>query len=692
MHDKILAALRSGAHAEALTLARTAVADTPHDAEAYVLLANAERLSGDSAAALQAINRAVLLAPDDADVHLQRATLLLAERKVDEAGAALSRATQLDPNQFAAYILQAQLALGRGDLDEAERLQRLAGRVDADHPWVLTVEGMVALQRGNGDRALSLLMAALREAPDDPQTLYALGFAHMQQDQLAFAEQAFRRLLDVSPQQHGLRGLLADLLLQQRRPLEAREMVQPLLDNPETATPGLKTMVAQLELGLGRPENALPLLREAVTTEPRELRAWALAADLWRHGGQTDEARAMLEDALVKYPEAGALWQLRLSFEEAQSEEALAVANRWLAISPDNVNALEAAMMLHEMRGEEEGRDALAQRIVEIEPGHAAAESRIVGRLMRQDPLAAIAHVQQLQAKAQSDAAKRTLSTWLGLAQDRAGHRDDAAQTWNVANASDLDQRWPLTEPGPAGGDWPPQATPAAGAPPVAYLWGVPGSHVEMVAAVISYAGYPLRADRFGVQPPSDPFQNPAVIHAMRDGALTPDRLLAEWRAALPARGVADGAVIDWLPFWDNIFLHALRPLQPEAIVLIALRDPRDMLLDWIAFGGGLPFGIPSLNEAALWIARQLQHVLVLTQNGLAPNHILRTDSVHDDIERFASEVGGSLGLEQILVPPQDAIGGPRFEAGHWRQYAQAYAEPFALLSDVSQALGYPAD
>ena len=30
--------------------------------------------------------------------------------------------------------------------------------------------------------------------------------------------------------------------------------------------------------------------------------------------------------------------------------------------------------------------------------------------------------------------------------------------------------------------------------------------------------------------------------------------------------------------------------------------------------------------------------------------------------------------------------------AGHWRAYAEPLAEPFALLSDVAQAFGYPAN
>lgn len=692
MHEKIFAALRRGAHAEALSLARVAVAEAPHDAHAYALLAHAERAGGDTAAALHAINRAVLLAPEDAGIHLQRVGFLLGGERIDEADAALKRTLDLDPNRFEAYIVRAQLAVGRGDLEEAERLQRSAARIDPDHAWVKAVEGMVALRRGEGERAQALLVRAAAQMPDDPQVLYALGFAHLGQDNFAFAEQAFRRLLEVSPQLHGLRGLLADLLLQQQRPEEALEALQPLLDAPDGATPALKRLTAQLELALGRHERAIALLREAVAEEPRDPQAWSLAAEIWRRTGDVADAHATLEKGLAALPTAVPLWQLRLAFEPTGSEGARAVAERWLAAMPDHPAALEAAMHVHESLGDAEGAAALAQRLVEIDPGRTSAVLRVLDRKLREAPDDAVAYVQSLVSQAPAEDARQTLLPWLGFAQDRAGRYADAAMTWNAANAAVAGRRWPLTLPGPAGGALPDAATPVPGAPPVAYLWGVPGSGVEKIATVIAHAGYPLRADRFGPNAPQDPLQNPDTIAALAAGTLAPARLLAEWRAALPARGVSDGIVIDWLPFWDNALLKVLRPLQPEAIVLIAVRDPRDALLEWMAFGSRMPYGIASPDAAALWIARQLQHAIALHDGDLQTHKLIRTDHALDDVEAFAGEVGGGLGLEQIRIPPEGALGAPRFAYGHWRQYAKALAEPFALLQDVAVALGYPAE
>jgi tetratricopeptide (TPR) repeat protein len=690
MQERIIDALRRGANDEAVSLSRMAVAETPHDARAYALLAHAERVNGDPVAAQHAINRAVLLAPDDAELHFQRAGFLLQEHKLDEAQAALARTLHLDPNQFEAYIVQAQMAIGRGDLEEAERLQRTAGRIAPEHPLVRTIEGVIALRRGDGARAQMLLTRAAEQMPDDPQVLYALGFAHLNQQQFAFAEQAFRKLIERSPGMEGLRGLLADLLLQQGRPEEAREMLQPLLDNPDTATPALKRMTAELEAVMGRQDQAQALLREALDEDPRDLRGWTLAADLWRRSGDVAEAHTRLDAALASQPDAPRLWQLRLAFEPIEGDGAKAVVDRWLDAMPDHVEALESAMHVHETRGDTEAVDALAQRIVELEPGRASGEIRVLERLCREQPEAAIAQVQALIAKAGDQGARRFLRSWLGYAQDRAGRYGEAVMTWNAINAEEVAKRWPLTAPGPADGPWPEMATAVPNTPPMAYLWGLPGSGVERIATVIDFGGFPLRADRLGTNPPRDPLQVSGAIAALNDGSLSPERFIADWRAALPARGIEDGVVVDWLPYWDNTLLKAIRPLQPEAVLLIAMRDPRDMLLEWIAFGSPLQYGIATPTDAARWIAQLLGHVLVLNREGLIPHKLIRTDHALADIEAFAGEVGGGLGAQQILVPPAAALGVQRFPFGHWRQYAKPLAEPFALLSDVAQALGYP--
>jgi tetratricopeptide (TPR) repeat protein len=686
----VLAALSRGALDEARAAAEADVAATPGDAGTHRRLALVLQRQGDTDGALAALDRAIALDPDDADNHFERAALLFGARKLDEGQAALAQSLGLDPNQFEAYVMQAQLALGRGDLDEAERQRKLAARVVPNHPHLLAIEGTIALRRGEGERAQQILVEALRFAPDDPQLQYALGFTYMHLGHLAFAEQAFRKVLENVPSAVTLNALIADLLRQQGRPGEAAEQIAPLLADPARCTPGLLAIAGELEIAANRPERALPHLRAALAASPRDRRVLGALLEAWRRLGAIDEARSTLDALLAEIHDNVDLWHARLALEPAGGEGSAAVVERWLAAEPDSVDALETRMALQNIAGDQAGANATAQRIVELEPGRRTAEQRLVNELMERDPAAAIARVQQLLAQAPNAESRLLLQGWLALTQDRAGDAGGAVETWNAMQAAHATQRLPLWTPSEPRSDWPELGAPNSDAPRVAFLWGAPGSGVERVASLMGAVLPAFRADRFGPNPPKDALQKFRTIADLAHDTLDPAAVVADWRAHLAGRGLENGQVIDWLLFWDNALLRALRPELPEGQLLIALRDPRDMLLDWLAFGAVPPLGMPSPRGGAAWLAMVLNQVAALHERDLYPHRLIRLDAAASDPQALATQVGEALGL-QLPVPPSNLFGPPRYAPGHWRNYAEALAEPFALLTPVARRLGYEA-
>jgi len=692
MLDRVYDALRRGAHDEALTLARQFAADSPHDAQAHLALAQAARLSGDKATAQQAIARAVLLAPEDASMHMLRAGFLIEEQRLNEAQAALGRATTLDPNQFEAYLLQAQLAMGRGDLDETRRLQKLAARVDPEHPWTTMLAGLVATLEGDLESAQRLLIKALEGRPDDPQILHALGFVYLRRGHLAFAERCFRRVMEITPKMRNLRGLLADLMVRQRRFDEALEMLRPAVESTEDVNPTLVRMAGEIQLSQRRIEPAMALLRRALELDPADPRTLRAINEGWRRSGGLAEARATLDAVLERHPQVILLWKLRLSYELESVEAAQAVLDRWLAQQPELPAALESQMQLFDATGRHDEADALAERIVALEPGRTSAEMRLMDRALREDPERAIGRVDRLLGLAQTEEARVDLLQWLGYAQDRAGRHADAVATWKVRNGARAERQRPLPAFTAAGAPWPATAAPLSGTPPVVFLCGLPGSSVERVGALIAFAGYPIRADRIGERPPRDLLQRPETLPALAAGTLAAERLLGDWRSGLAERGVRNGAVIDLLPLWDNALLKMTRPLLPEALVMVAMRDPRDMLLEWLAFGAPQQFAAPEPDQAAEWMATGLGHLLTLREGRLQQFAFIRTDDALDDIDAFSRRIGQVLGSEKIAVPPLNGLGPRRFDAGHWRRYADILRGPFATLQSAATAFGYPAE
>jgi predicted Zn-dependent protease len=687
MYDPIIDALRRGDAAAALAAARAAVDTQPQDPNAHRLLASALRLGGERDTALAALDAAIDLAPDDANLHLERASLLLDGRQLGEAEAALARTVGLDPNQFPAYILQAQLAIGRGDLDEADRVARTAARIAPDHPQVAAVEGTLALRKGDADRALSILSQASERAPEESLLRHALGFAYIAKGHYAFAEQAFRSLLEKHPS-HPLRAMVADLVRRQGRPGEAADELMPLLDG-ETATPALKRLVAEMELEAGRNDAALVRLKEALAEQPDDRRIVAAITEAWRRLGAADDARATLESLLETHPAQPDLWYARLLFEEFSGDAAREVVERWLAAMPDFVPALEARATIHQQAGEGDQAEAIAQRITELQPGHSGAELRVIDGLMRSDPDAAVSRVESLLARAKDDNVKRMLRQLLGRTFDAAGQYDAAAATWAELHAEAVSKRLPLPPTADAPEAWPPIAAKPEQAPGVAFLWGAPGSLVERLALTLDHSRMPLLADRLASQPPKDPLQRYGTATSLVDGTLDASFMINQWRATLPARGVNDGRVIDWLLWWDNALLLALRPHLPEAALLFAIRDPRDMLLDWLAHGAPVPFALESPEAAAGWMARVLGQIADLRDEALFPHHLIRLDDIANDTAALAKSLGDALSVEVPALP--DGTQGPdRFVPGHWRKYSEALATAFDALAPVAERLGYP--
>lgn len=687
MQDTIIEALRRNAVDEALTAAREWAFQQPDDPQAHRWLAQAWQQNGDHAAAMNSIDRALALAPEDAGLHVARANLLIGARQLEEAQAALVQASGLDPNQFGAYLLQAQLAFGRGDLDEAERYNRLAARVLPEHPLLAVIQALVALQRGQAEQALRIAVAALQRAPDSVQLRHVAGFAYMANGHHAFAEQAFRGVLAELPDTRNLRVLLSQLAARQQRPADAADELTPLLEDPATATPALLRLAGRLRMAAGQIEEALPLLRSALAGLPGDRPTLQALVDAWQRLGRSEEAHGALEAALATTADSADLWRARLAVE-ADPVARRGVIERWIAAMPQATLPLEVLMLQQQEAGDRAGADATAQRILALAAEHTVARMQVLDSLMQQDPAAAVAQIEQWLLTTQGAPERRFLLGMLGLSHDGAGRPAAAVEAWSRMQAELAPTLAPLPPQSAPRSDWPELALRPENAPQIAFLWGAPGSAVERLAAVAQAAGDPFRGDRFGATPPQDGFQSYALVEGLSAGTIDPAQLVARWRATLPRRGLGGGHCFDWLPWWDNALLVALRPHLREAMLVIAVRDPRDMLLEWLAFGAVQPFAFPSPEQAAEWLAAALNQIAALHEQQWFPNRVVRTDAIGHDPEAATLQLNQALGT---LVPAPATVGPPRFPAGHWREYAQALAGPFATLAPVATRLGYPA-
>ncbi|MCC4608137.1 tetratricopeptide repeat protein [Xanthomonas campestris] len=690
MQDAILQALRRNAADDAVALAREWAISAPDSAAAHRWLGLALQQQGQPALALTSIDTALALTPEDADLHLLRAGLLLAARDLSAADAALSRSTALDPNQFNAYVMQAHLAVARDDLDEAERLSRTAARLAPEHPQLLAVDGVVEMRRGQSDRALALLTRAAEQLPDDPRVMFALGFAYLQKEHFAFAERAFERVVELNPPGTALRAFIAQLAQRQGRLDDALTAMQGVLAQPDGDLPAMRRLAGEMELQAGRPDQAVAHLRLALAHWPADRRTLHALLTAWERLGATDDARDTLDAALATSATAHDLWLARLAVEPVGGPQAQAVIERWLLAMPEHLPALEALMRVHDMQGHADEAEMVARQIVAVEPGRISGEQRIVEALLERDPPAAIACVESL-IESLPPPQQTVLRPWLGNVQDRAGQPDAALATWMQFHREQAQHRLPL----------PPQAArqpmqwPALGSIPDSvtarplFVWGTPGSHVERLIAVMDAATPLVRGDRYGTTPPSDALQSYRTVEQLASGELAPMALVEGWKAQLPRRGIDDGNVIDWLLWWDNTLLTALRPHLPEGRLAIALRDPRDMLLDWLSTGAPAPLALQSPQQATDWLLAALEQLAVLHERDLYPHRIIRLDGIESDPQGISDALEQAFGLRFPLVEPR---GPARLASGRWRNYRSVLGAQFDQLTLIAVRFGYPQD
>lgn len=690
MSQQIYQALRRGANAEAATLARRAMAEGHTDTATLSAAALAFRAIGERDTALATIDAAIAQMPDDAELHFLRAGMLLDTRNLSGAQAALAQTVALDPNQFGAYVVQAQLAIGRNDLDEAERQRKLAARVAPEHPWTLMLEGVLASRRGDHDRALTLLSAASKDAPEDVQVISALGFAYLAKGHLAFAEQAFRRLIEKTGEVQ-LHGLLAQIVLQQGRPAEAADALAVLLADPAHVTPSLQAFAGELELQARRFDRAKPLLQAAFAAHPDSRRATNGLLLLWEATGNTEETQAMLDAALEQDAQWDHIWIARLAMEAFGSDAATAIVARWNTARPEHLPALQAQLALEAGTGAHDASEATARRITALQPGHGQANEVLFKALLRRDPAAAVGFAEGLLPAASAEA-RPLLQRWIGLAQDTADRPTDALATWLGMTVEATSQAGPPPALTPAPAQWPTLGTVVGTQAPAVFLYGAPGAQVDRIANVLQRALPEFRGDRFS-SAVQDPFQDTHVPARLASGEFSAEQIVQGWRSQLPARGIgANGAVIDWIPFWDNAWLLALRPQLPRARLLFALRDPRDMLLDWLAFGTPMAMRVTDADSAAQWLAAHLSQIADIIEQDLFPHTVVRTDAPGEDLERLASRFAEALGVPAFPTPPRELLGPDRIPAGRWLAYREALAGPFAALTPVAVRLGYRQD
>ena len=697
LHD-VLDALRRHSP-DALELARAAAQAEPQNPDAQHLLGIAQRDGGDLDAASASFERAIALAPEESLYHFSRGLVAFSQRDFATADAASQRAVAFDPNQLGAYLLRIQLALASSDPVEAERQLKLAERVDSEHPQLLVVAGQIALLQGDRDRALKLLAAGAQALPDDVQALTTLAMAYLRFGHFSFAEQSLRRAMAVDPDATRLRRVLVESLIGQERFDEAaRELVEYQQLHPQDYAS--RIIGGELQLRASDAHAALSSFRAALAHTPRNLRALIGLERALNMLGDVALARTVWDELLQQDSGFDPLWASRLNSidDEADGREVL---RRWREAMPDSAAAFLNQARQDEVDGREEAAEAGYDAVLARAPNQADAQFGKTAFELRRDPALAISRLDALIAQASPPQAAVALS-WRGQAHDLLQQPREAVADWQQAHAgfgllpparplpAEILQALIATLPAP----------PAAVEEAPRLVWGPPGSGSERLAATLRFApGRPVMQTTPELMPREMELRGDFIQRAQSADTLPAaanEVAMAYAQLIEPLTRQGNQGVFDWIATLDARLLPVLQHALPGTRLLAVLRDPRDLLLNWLAFGApaGPNFADPSAS--AHWLASQLEHLLFARDVLQLPTHIVDMDRFDADptvelktITTFA-ELPTLPSAEPALVRRTGPGRLPALlPAGRWRAYRDVLGEAFAILAPLAERLDY---
>ncbi|GAB6053570.1 hypothetical protein JCM17960_23900 [Magnetospira thiophila] len=205
--------------------------------------------------------------------------------------------------------------MNRAERRRAERKAQAASKKAGS-----SVEQLAALWR-TGDASASIRMAwdllragqpGLDEKPGDArdQVRCLLAIAQLMEKETDYilAEKALRQALEVIPEAPTLLSRLAQDLNRQGRPEEAEELARRAMRLEPTDLDGATALVMVL-LDEGRLTEAIAVAEQARQDNPGKVRAYLLAARVYRHAGQDTAALEALE-ASLKVAATGEAWMM----------------------------------------------------------------------------------------------------------------------------------------------------------------------------------------------------------------------------------------------------------------------------------------------------------------------------------------------------------------------------------------------
>jgi tetratricopeptide (TPR) repeat protein len=486
-------------------------------------------------------------------------------------------------------------------------------------------------------------------------------------------------------------------------------------------------------LHAGENKAALPLLLKARELAPRHVDLLNALGECFSRLDRPREAVEVFDTALSVAPEARLHFGRALALEDLRELDAARLAfEQAVKLDPAHAEALARLALLAVQRGDLTGARDLGARAVAINPRQATARIALAHAALEQKDMAAAET--QVSALVQDpslgpvnrayalslagdilDAQDRLPEAFAAYASSKAVQRDAfAPQMEGRESVAMREQRladyFRAADPLAWRASAPPQSAPRTHV----FLVGFPRSGTTLLEQVL--AGHP---DVTAMEERTCLMDSASEFFGDKDGL---DRLaglsgdaLDSWRQAYWKRvteaGIAPSTPVflDKMPL-NAVFLPLIAKLFPHAKILLALRDPRDVVLSCFRRRFGMNAGMfefTGLETTAAYYGAVMRLIDIYREKLALAVLEARHESLVADFETEAARICAFLGLEfrgemhgfaaraqgqNIDTPSSAQLARGLSDQGldQWRRYAPQLQPVLPWLAPFAQRFGYP--
>ena len=495
--------------------------------------------------------------------------------------------------------------------------------------------------------------------------------------------------------------------------------------------PTLLGLAGLQRMHLGDNYNALPLLERARRQTPRHVDLLYALGECLTRLGRPREALEPFDAALAIAPEARLHFGRAMALEDlSELDAARAGFEQALALDAAQSEALSRLALLAVQRGDAGHARTLAERALAIDPRDAAARIALAGAALEQkDMPTAERAVSALVQDRSLGPVNRAFA--FSLAGDILDAQDRIAEALAAYGASKAIQRDAFA-PSMVGFEsvamrevrladyfrriphWPSAQGSGNGPQTHVFLVGFPRSGTTLLEQVLaSHPDVATMEERpCLVDSASAFFGSDADLDRL---AALSDAELQSWRDAYwtrvaQAKGPLTKPVfLDKMPL-NAVFLPLIARLFPKAKILLALRDPRDVVLSCFrrrfAMNAGM-YEFTSLEGSAAYYAAVMNLIDIYRGKLALDLAEARHESLVADFDSEAARLCAFLGLEfqdamrgfaarahgqKIDTPSSAQVARGLSDAGvaQWRRYAAQLEPVFPVLAPFVARFGYP--